>query len=240
MALLNMPEKLLKVIWNGNFNMIFVNEDGTWQVDRKTKQDLITLNKSEIFEPSKLEALNQLMILNTKLLEATTVEYAKQAEKDYEFQYIIWEHQEKGSKDWAEDQGTEYLETPFEYKPFLTLRARIEEYYLEYHIDNLSSLMDQLKLEHHYDFDYDFGDSYTFSPVDDSLYFEIPFDEKVAIFIVGNKGFPQCYIDKDHLLYHKIKNDVLRVTKFALTYARNSVKKDLYEWFKAQFGYEMK
>lgn len=240
MALLKTPEKLLKIIWNGNFNTIFVYEDGTWQIDTKTQKELITLSKSEITEPSKLEALNQMMILNKKLLEATTDEYAMQAEEEYQFQYKLWEYQEQGSKDWAEDRGEKYIEHPFEYKPFSTLNERIEDYFRENHIEYLSSLTKQLRDEHHFDFDYDFGDTYIFSPNDDSLYFKTPFNEKVAFFIVGNKGFPQCYIGKDHTLYPKIKSEVSRVTKLALNDARNSVKEDLHEWFRQQFGRALK
>src|SRR5690606_11793195 len=157
--------------------------------------------------------LNQLMILNTKLLEATTAAYAQIARDEYEFEHYIWKELKHKSKHYAEEIGEVYIETPFEYQPFATVEQRIEYYDFEYHIGYLSSLKDQLKVEHDYVFECDFGDCYTFSPIDDSFYFETPFNERVAFFVVGEKGLPQCYIDINHPLYLKIKSEVSRVTK---------------------------
>lgn len=80
MVLLKMPEKLLKVLWNGDFDTICVYEDGTWGID--VKKELISLSKSELTVSSKSEAMNHLMMLSTKLLEATTEEYAELAKKN--------------------------------------------------------------------------------------------------------------------------------------------------------------
>lgn len=239
MTLVVNPEKLLEVIWSGRFAEIFIYKDGTWGIDeRKRDKDSISLSRSQLTETTKLEALNQLMILNTSLLEATTEEYAKIAQEEYELEKSLWEEQERGSKEYAEYCNKEYKETSFEYSPFPTLEQRIEEYCAEYYFDYISLLEQQLGNEHDLDLKADFG-GYIHSPEEDSSYFQTPFNDRVAFYIAGSKGNLQCYVDDKHPLFAKLKNEVMRVTRLALEESRKSVKKDLREWFKSQFGYDI-
>lgn len=237
MALLHNPEKLLRVIWNGNFNTVFVYEDGTWQIDAKTQKVLITYSKSELTEPSKLEALNQLMILNTKLLEATTEEYVKLAKENYDFQHAQWEYEEQGSKDWAEYKGEEYIERPFEYKPFSSVEERIQSYYHEIFVEYLNESVEQLGENNNLNIQYEF-EELELIPNYQSIVFDIPYSEKIGFFVVDGENLR--YIDENHSLYPILKNEVSRVAKLALNVAHTSVKKGLNEWFMEQFGRALK
>lgn len=243
MALLHNPEKLLRVIWNGNFNTIFVFEDGTWQVNTKTQKELISLSKSEISEPSKLEALNQLMILNTKLLEVTTNEYAKLAKKEYENSYELWKESQQMAKEFAEVKGEVYRETPFEYSPFPTVEERFEEHYGQLLLDYLCDITQQLSIEHIANFDFSiYVEGFATYELGTAEYYNmnIPFNSKIAFFIIDDKHRPIHFIGENHTQFLKIKNEVSRVAKLALNDARNSVKEDLHEWFREQFGRALK
>lgn len=239
MALIRNPEKLLRVIWNGNYNTVFVYEDGSWHVDRKTKQELITLNRSEISEPSKLEALNQLMILNTKLLEATTVEYAEKAKKEYENSYELWKESQQMAKELYEVKGEIYRETPFEYSPYPTVEERFEEHYGQLFLHYFCDITKQLSIEHNANFDFSIyveGDeSYGFGSAE-NYNLDIPFNSKIAFFTIDDKHRPIHFIGENHTQFLKIKNEVSRITKLALNDAHNSVKEDIHEWFREQFG----
>ncbi|MGM0714181.1 hypothetical protein [Brevibacillus parabrevis] len=237
MALLNKPLKLLEVIWSGHFDTIFIYVDGTWSINEKKKEEVCSLCKEELIASSKLEALNQLMILNTKLLEATTEEYAKLAKEDYDFQYAQWEYEEQGSKDCAEDRGEEYIERPFKYKPFSSVEERIQSYYHEIFVDYMDDLSKQLSDYNNQNIQYEFEELESILNYQSSI-FHIPFGEKVAFYVSDGKKLR--YIDENHSLYPILKNEVSRVAKLAINDARKSVKEDLHEWFISQFGYELK
>lgn len=240
MTLIINPKKLLKVLWEARFETIFLYGDGAWDVDEKRRNnDIISLSRSKLTGSNKLEALNQLMILNTKLLDATSEMHAKIFREEYEFERELWAKQERSQREYSEYNNQIYKEEIFEYNPFPTIEWRIEEYYYEYYIDHISSLVEQLSLKHNINIEMDFGDAYVFSPADESLYLLTPFNEKVAFFIAGENGRPKFYVDNKHFLFPILQNEVLRVTKLALDDAQKSVKQDLREWFKSQFGYDI-
>ncbi|MEC0089888.1 hypothetical protein [Paenibacillus macquariensis] len=240
MALLKMPEKLLKVIWNGDFDTICVYEDGTWGID--VKKELISLSKSEITVSSKIEAMNHLMMLSTKLLEATTEEYAELAKKKYEASHDLWKESQLISKEFAEVKGKAFSETPFEYSPFPTSEEQFEEYYGQYFLDYLIDIQHQLTFEHKANFDfsiYVLGDaSYGFGSAD-NYNMDAPYNAKIAFFVADDKWRPEYFIGENHPLFLKIKNEVKRVSKLAINEAIVSVSNDLHEWFRKQFGYSM-
>ncbi|WP_405131379.1 hypothetical protein MHB43_03950 [Paenibacillus sp. FSL H8-0317] len=154
------------------------------------------------------------------------------------FEKYFWTEQERGSKEYAEYCNKEYKETLFEYSPFSTIEQRIKEYCAENYFDYISLVQQQLSNEHNLDLRADFGGLID-SQDEDSSYFQTPFNDKVSFYIAGNKGDPQFYVNDKHPLFTQLKSEVLRVTKLALDEARKSVKQDLREWFKSQFGYDI-
>lgn len=243
MGLIIKPEKMLEVIWKGSFETINIYEDGTWDIGKKKRNDVITsLSRNQLTEKNKLEALNQLMILNTKLLEATTEEYADRAKKAYEKAHELWKEANIMSKEFAEIKGEKYCESPFEYSPFSTVEEQLLEYYGQFMLDYLIDIQFKLSREHCTNFDfniYDEGDE-TYGGVAEDCIIGIPFDStKIAFFISDDKCTPVYYIDKNHPLFSKLENEISRVPKLSLDNARNSVEQDLREWFKSQFGYDI-
>ncbi|MFI8714910.1 hypothetical protein [Brevibacillus brevis] len=243
MALLNKPLKLLEVIWSGHFDIIFIYVDGTWSINEKKKEEVCSLCKEELIESSELSVLNQLMILNTKLLEATTEEYANKAKIAFETRLELWKEVESMSKEFAEVKGEIYCEAPFEYSPFPTIEERFAEYYGQYLLDYVIDIQQQLTIEYDSNFDFSIyaeGDeSYGFGSAE-NYNIDMPFDSKISFFISDANCRPVYFIGENHSLFQQIKFEVIKVAKLAINDAHNSVSEDLHEWFKSQFGYELK
>lgn len=230
MALLYNPQRLLHIIREASFRTIFVYHDGNWQVNEKNKPELLVLNKIEAKEHPDLEALNELMMLNTKLLEATTDEYAESAKKEYDIQYARWKKIHSGP--FAKGLKGE---KNFQYKKFVSVEERIKSYYSKYCINHFEALRDQIAIDHDIELEYDDGRN-LFGPENDEVYFQVPFDGKVAFCTLKDNGVPEYYLDKNHALYSKIKDEVSKITQLALNEAYNSVQRDLQEWYDKQFG----
>lgn len=241
MALIIKPEKLLKVLWEARFEVIFVYEDGSWDIDRKRRhKDIISLNRSELTETSKLEALNQLMILNTKLLEATTEEYADKAKKAYKKAHELWKEANIMSKGFAEIKGEEYCEFPFNYSPYSTVEEQFQEYYGQYLLEYIIDIQLKLSKEYNINLDFYIHDEGDASHVIDEHYnLDIPSDSKIAFFISDDKCRPVYFIDDNHPLFPKLQSEISGVPKLALDDAWKSVKKDLRQWFKSHYGYDI-
>lgn len=230
MALLHNPQELLHIIRGGNFRTIFVYHDGNWQMNEKTKPELLVLNKTKVKEYPDLEALNELMMLNTRLLEATTDEYAETAKKEYDTQYAYWKKIHSGP--FAEGLKGE---KNFRYKKFVSVEERMKSYYSKYCIDRIEALRDQIAIDHDIELEYDDGMN-IFGPENDEVYFQAPFNGKVAFCTLKDNGLPEYYLDKNHALYSKIKDEVSKITQLSLNDAYDSVKRDLQEWYDKQFG----
>lgn len=108
------PKQLLKVLWDQDFENIYVGRSGDWSKDADQVKDIVrTFNVSEIEGSSKLDALYALYRFNKWYRYETDAETRKDFDKENEFNREVHEQNERALRKHMEEKGVEFVPTPF-------------------------------------------------------------------------------------------------------------------------------